>query len=76
MGDQLIGRALSTVVLVVLAGNIVQTYPAVEYDFVPNSLVCNPGDLIHFQWTGRSGLVLAALLNGRDLRETEQSFGG
>lgn len=33
-------------------GNIVQTYPAVEYDFVPNDLNINVGDLVHFQWTG------------------------
>lgn len=33
-------------------GNIVQVYPAVEYDFVPNSLSINSGDLVHFQWTG------------------------
>lgn len=33
-------------------GNIVQTYPAVEYDFVPNSLALEQGDVIHFQWTG------------------------
>lgn len=33
-------------------GNIVQTYPAVEYDFVPNSLAVDRGDYIHFQWQG------------------------
>jgi len=33
-------------------GNIVQTYPATEYDFTPNSLSINLGDSIHFQWTG------------------------
>jgi len=33
-------------------GNIVQTYPAVEYDFTPNNLNVNLGDWIHFQWTG------------------------
>jgi hypothetical protein len=33
-------------------GNIVQAYPAVEYDFVPNNLLVNVGDLVHFQWTG------------------------
>jgi len=33
-------------------GNIVQVYPAVEYDFVPNRLHVNVGDYVHFQWTG------------------------
>jgi len=33
-------------------GNIVQTYPAVEYDFVPNDLCAQVGDYVHFQWTG------------------------
>ncbi|RUS72439.1 hypothetical protein EGW08_019801 [Elysia chlorotica] len=33
-------------------GNIVQVYPAVEYDFAPNELRIKLGDLVHFQWTG------------------------
>ena len=33
-------------------GNIVQTYPAVEYDFIPNNLEITPNDLVHVQWTG------------------------
>ena len=33
-------------------GNIVQVYPAVEYDFVPNQLSVGPKDLVHIQWTG------------------------
>ena len=33
-------------------GNIVQTFPAVEYDFTPNSLAVDVGDYVHFQWVG------------------------
>jgi hypothetical protein len=33
-------------------GNIVQVYPAVEYDFVPDNLNLKSGDMVHFQWTG------------------------
>lgn len=33
-------------------GNIVQTFPAVEYDFVPKNLSVNKKDMVHFQWTG------------------------
>ncbi len=33
-------------------GNIVQTYPAVEYDFIPNELDIRTSDVVHLQWTG------------------------
>jgi len=33
-------------------GNIVQAYPAVEYDFVPNTLSVADDECIHIQWTG------------------------
>ena len=33
-------------------GNIVQTFPSVEYDFMPSALALNTNDMIHFQWTG------------------------
>merc|ERR1711912_48404 len=33
-------------------GNIVQTYPSVEYDFAPAQLTLGTGDDVHAQWTG------------------------
>eukprot|EP00161_Ancyromonas_sigmoides_P017967 TRINITY_DN4934_c0_g1_i2.p2 TRINITY_DN4934_c0_g1~~TRINITY_DN4934_c0_g1_i2.p2 ORF type:complete len:663 (-),score=386.42 TRINITY_DN4934_c0_g1_i2:120-2036(-) len=33
-------------------GNIVQVYPAVEYDFAPNVALVFPDSYVHFQWTG------------------------
>jgi len=33
-------------------GNIVQTFPAVEYDFWPKIAEVNVGDCLAFQWTG------------------------
>ena len=33
-------------------GNIVQTYPAVEYDFYPTNLTISEVDIVHIQWTG------------------------
>ena len=33
-------------------GNIVQTYPAVEYDYVPSEMYVTDTDCIHVQWTG------------------------
>ena len=35
-------------------GNIVQVYPAVEYDFVPKDLSCTSDDFVHIQWTGKN----------------------
>lgn len=32
--------------------NIVQCFPSVEYDFMPNHLHIKEGDLVHIQWTG------------------------
>jgi hypothetical protein len=33
-------------------GNIVQTFPSVEYDFIPNKLAIGTDECVHFQWTG------------------------
>jgi len=33
-------------------GNIVQTFPSVEYDFIPNRLTITSNDMYHLQWTG------------------------
>ena len=35
-------------------GNIVQVYPAVEYDFMPKDLNCSSDDAVHIQWTGKN----------------------
>jgi len=32
--------------------NIVQCFPSVEYDFMPNNLEVTEGDAVHIQWTG------------------------
>ena len=34
-------------------GNIVQVYPAVEYDFTPKDLVMRSTDYVHVQFAGR-----------------------
>ncbi|XP_028416852.1 protein DD3-3-like [Dendronephthya gigantea] len=33
-------------------GNIVQAYPAVEYDFIPKRMTIASSSLLHIQWTG------------------------
>jgi hypothetical protein len=44
-------------------GNIVQTYPAVEYDFNPRNLQINKNDLIHIQWAGKAFLSFFIYIN-------------
>ena len=40
-------------------GNIVQVYPAVEYDFFPKRLsISSRSSLVHIQWTGKLGVLL------------------
>lgn len=39
-------------------GNIVQTYPAVEYDFVPRVLTITEDDIVDIQWTGKRYNIL------------------
>ena len=38
-------------------GNIVQVFPAVEYDFIPNRLNVTRNDCVHIQWTGECRLT-------------------
>ena len=44
-------------------GNIVQVYPAVEYDFVPNTLHASVDDYIHIQWVQQQCVYICMHIN-------------
>ena len=50
-------------------GNIVQVYPAVEYDFIPKRLDITSANLVHIQWTGMTMFSVNILLLSMVLTE-------
>ena len=50
-------------------GNIVQVYPAVEYDFIPKRLDITSANLVHIQWTGMTMFSVNILLLSMALTE-------
>ena len=53
-------------------GNIVQTYPATEYDFHPVALEVGSQDLVHIQWTGNDNTNNNGNNNGEGVNDEDR----